>query len=218
MANQKVIALFGASGSTGKEVLKLALDQNYLVNALVRSPEKFGFSNHKLNIVAGDLLDKEAISKVVSNADYIICVAGYSKPSHKNLMFNFIQTLHPIMVQERVNNLIYQANALCYLPKKEKPFLVKLTRNFIGRLTGLEKSLADHDKVIDYIKNKMPAKKFNVIVTLPGAGGLNLGASEKDLTVQDKVVFQPSKFIDVAKFTINNMGNKKYAGKLLYIA
>jgi len=34
------LALFGATGNTGKAVLALALEQGYVVRALVRSPEK----------------------------------------------------------------------------------------------------------------------------------------------------------------------------------
>jgi putative NADH-flavin reductase len=38
--DMKRILLFGATGRTGKQVLKYTLDKGYKVTALVRSPEK----------------------------------------------------------------------------------------------------------------------------------------------------------------------------------
>ena len=45
------LALFGATGNTGKAVLALALEQGYVVRALVRSPEKVSVKHEKLTLI-----------------------------------------------------------------------------------------------------------------------------------------------------------------------
>ena len=215
---KKTIALFGATGATGNEFLNLALQQNYLIQALVRSPKKIKSTDPNLYLIKGDFSDKEAISKVIENSDYVVCLAGSLKSPQKDLMFNFIELLHSLMLKQNVRNLTYQAGALCYLPNKKKSLSIMLMRNTIGRITGLETSLADHDRVLKYFDSKMISGGFNVIATLPGAAGLNHGSSQKKLEIQARVKFTPSKYIDVAKFTLNNLDNHELHGKYIYIA
>ena len=212
------ISLFGATGASGKEFLKLALKNNYKVKALVRNPKNISISNSNLELVQGDFDNLEAITKVVKNSDFIICMAGSLKSPVEDLMFNFIKTLHPLMLQEKVLNLTYQAGALCYVPKAKKSFLVKFLRGTFGKISGADLSLTDHDKVLEYIDSKMTPEGLNVIVTLPGALGLNTGESQKDLEIQKSVKFTSSKFIDVAKFTLLNIKNADLYGKFVYIA
>ena len=215
---KKTIALFGATGATGKEFLNLALQQNYLIQALVRSPEKISSTDPNLHLIKGDFSDKEAISNVIKNSDYVVCFTGSLKSPEKDLMFNFIELLHSLMLEQNVRNLIYQAGALCYLPNKKKSLSIMLMRNTIGRITGFETSLADHDKVLAYLDSNMIPDGFNVIVTLPGAAGLNHSSSQKKLEIQSGVIFTPSTYIDVATFTLNNLSNFELFGKFIYIA
>ena len=50
-SNGKTIALFGATGNTGKHFLKAALDQGYTVKALVRNPDKVPVVDDRLTKV-----------------------------------------------------------------------------------------------------------------------------------------------------------------------
>ena len=47
----KTIAMFGATGNTGKHFLKAALDQGYTIKALVRNPDKVPVENARLTKV-----------------------------------------------------------------------------------------------------------------------------------------------------------------------
>ncbi|MFT6199700.1 MAG: hypothetical protein ACJAQ2_001475 [Vicingaceae bacterium] len=218
MNKQKTIALFGATGATGNEFLKLALKQNYRVKALVRTPEKFKITDENLTITKGDLSDEKAISKVVENADNIVCMVSSLKSPQKDLMFNFIKLLHSIMLKNKVTKLTYMAGALCYAPNKPKSLRVALMRNTLGKITRVETSIADHDKVMQYIHQRMLPDNLEVFVTLPGGLGLTFGESKKELKVYEKTVLKSSRFIDVAYFTLQNMNNSTFFGKYLYVA
>jgi uncharacterized protein YbjT (DUF2867 family) len=69
------IALFGATGGTGAQVLEQALAHGHRVRALVRDPTKLA-AREGLIMVTGDVLDQEALRRCVDGADAVICVLG----------------------------------------------------------------------------------------------------------------------------------------------
>jgi putative NADH-flavin reductase len=69
------IALFGATGGTGQQILAQALEQGHRVTALVRDPSKLS-ERTGLTKVVGDALDQSAATACVSGADAVVCVLG----------------------------------------------------------------------------------------------------------------------------------------------
>ena len=57
------IAVFGATGGLGQQVLKQALDRGHEIIAYVRSPEKITYNHENLKIIKGDVFDKEKITE-----------------------------------------------------------------------------------------------------------------------------------------------------------
>jgi uncharacterized protein YbjT (DUF2867 family) len=54
------LLIFGATGGTGRELLKQALDQGHHVVAFARNPAKIHeFQNANLQVVSGDVLDSK---------------------------------------------------------------------------------------------------------------------------------------------------------------
>jgi putative NADH-flavin reductase len=69
------IALFGATGGTGRQVLEQAIASGHTVTALVRDPAKIE-ARSGLALVHGDVLDQEATSRCVAGSQAVICVLG----------------------------------------------------------------------------------------------------------------------------------------------
>ncbi len=69
------IALFGATGGTGRQVLAQALEQGHGVRALVRDPAKL-VEQAGLTCIVGDVLDPGATRHCVEGAEAVICVLG----------------------------------------------------------------------------------------------------------------------------------------------
>jgi uncharacterized protein YbjT (DUF2867 family) len=72
------IALFGATGRTGRVVTELALKQGYQVRALVRTPSKLTLSDPNLTVIAGDLLDPAWVEETVRGTDAVLFLVGFS--------------------------------------------------------------------------------------------------------------------------------------------
>lgn len=69
------IALFGATGGTGRQVLDQALAQGYRIRALVRDPTKLA-ERDGLTLIQGDVLEQSAVDRCIAGSDAVICVLG----------------------------------------------------------------------------------------------------------------------------------------------
>jgi len=70
------IAIFGATGKTGIELVKQALEQGHAVTAFVRDPARLGIENENLSFVTGDVFDPSSVAKAVEGQDSVICALG----------------------------------------------------------------------------------------------------------------------------------------------
>jgi len=70
------ITLFGASGNIGYLLLKQAINEGHHVIAYVRNPSRLALSHGNLQIIKGNLDDKNNIRKAVEGADVVISVLG----------------------------------------------------------------------------------------------------------------------------------------------
>lgn len=71
----KSIAVVGATGSTGKEVIRLALQKGYRITAIVRKPASITPSEN-LRVAAGDVTDRSSLLKDFKGADAVISCFG----------------------------------------------------------------------------------------------------------------------------------------------
>ncbi len=69
------VALFGATGGTGREVLSQGLAKGYVFSALARSPETLERAQG-LEVIGGDVRDLSAVERCLTGADAVICVLG----------------------------------------------------------------------------------------------------------------------------------------------
>ena len=73
------IAVFGATGGTGRATVDQALEAGHEVVALVRSPGALDVDDARLAVHRGDVLDADAVAQVVEGADAVVCVLGLPK-------------------------------------------------------------------------------------------------------------------------------------------
>lgn len=76
MAGEKTIALFGATGPTGRYLIEEALKQGYKLSVYTRDANKLASFVGRVEIVVGDLQDQSAIAKCVQGADAVISALG----------------------------------------------------------------------------------------------------------------------------------------------
>ena len=72
------LTVFGATGGVGREVVTQALDAGHHVTAYVRNPAKLALTHPELTVTAGELSDRDAIQRAVTDADAVISALGPS--------------------------------------------------------------------------------------------------------------------------------------------
>ncbi|MBA2285726.1 MAG: SDR family oxidoreductase [Ktedonobacteraceae bacterium] len=93
------LAIFGATGRTGKPLVEQALEAGHDVAALVRTPAKMTIQNPRLTVVQGDAMNAADVEKVVQGADAVLIALGHSKDSPKDMQT--VATGHIVAAMEK---------------------------------------------------------------------------------------------------------------------
>lgn len=79
------LAVFGATGRTGKPLVAAALERGHEVRALARDPAKLDVSQDNLLVIRGDALNAADVAETVAGCDAVLSVLGQTKGSPKDL-------------------------------------------------------------------------------------------------------------------------------------
>lgn len=105
------IALFGASGATGKLLTERCLAAGHTVSALVRTPDKFAFKD-KVRIVQGSAFDSAAITDTLAGADAVLSALGAKSPfRNENILPRAIPLMVKSMSEQGVRRIIALGSA-----------------------------------------------------------------------------------------------------------
>ena len=72
------LAIFGATGNTGLELVKQSLEKGHQVTAFVRDTSRLSVKHDQINIFTGDVFDLVSVAEVVQGQDAIVCALGSS--------------------------------------------------------------------------------------------------------------------------------------------
>jgi putative NADH-flavin reductase len=78
------LTIFGASGQTGRHLLKQALADGHTVTAVVRDPARLPARHQRLKLVVADVLDPAAIQPAVAGADAVVSALGPHPPRNRS--------------------------------------------------------------------------------------------------------------------------------------
>jgi putative NADH-flavin reductase len=70
------VLIFGATGGTGRALVRQALAQGHVVTAFVRDLKKIKTRHQNLRVVQGDILDYESVEAAVKNQDAVVSALG----------------------------------------------------------------------------------------------------------------------------------------------
>ncbi|MCM2404394.1 NAD(P)H-binding protein, partial [Rhizobium sp. S153] len=73
------IALFGGTGPTGRHIIEEALRQGYELSVYTRDARKLSTFGDRIEVIVGDLNNREAIKACVLGADPVIGALGSNK-------------------------------------------------------------------------------------------------------------------------------------------
>jgi putative NADH-flavin reductase len=73
------ILIIGATGGTGREIVKQALERGHQVVALARNPTKITTQHERLRVVRGDVMDSASLDAAMEGCDAVVCALGHKR-------------------------------------------------------------------------------------------------------------------------------------------
>jgi putative NADH-flavin reductase len=100
------IAVFGATGGTGREIVRQALDAGIEINALVRDPAKLPGFEDTMSVVKGDILDSSVVSEVIRGTGAVLSAIGASNLGPTTLYSRSIEHIIAGMEHHGVRRIV----------------------------------------------------------------------------------------------------------------
>lgn len=82
------LAVFGATGGTGTQLIRQALRRGHRVTALVRRPDALPIKDSHLDVVQGDVLVDGAVDAAVDGADAVVSALGIGMHRHATTVYS----------------------------------------------------------------------------------------------------------------------------------
>jgi putative NADH-flavin reductase len=100
------ITIFGASGSTGLQLVKQALAANHEVAALVRTASSLPLEHANFKAIVGNFDQPDAVQRAVQNTDVVISVLGMRKKGLSNVCTEGVRSILAAMAAQQKRRLI----------------------------------------------------------------------------------------------------------------
>jgi putative NADH-flavin reductase len=111
------LVVLGATGGTGKEIVRQAVERGHRVTALVRSPERLGFLADRITVRRGDLLKVSDLQDILQDQHAVLSAFGPRVPiakSEEHLLRDFAAALTEAMFQTGVKRVIVESSAFLF--------------------------------------------------------------------------------------------------------
>ena len=202
------VVIFGATGFSGKAILKEALAKDYQVTILVRNTKAVNVQHKNLTIVEGNVLDNREVNKVLQNQDAVIqCLGVNGKGDGKPT--TFVSDANKIIMDEmsksNVKRLIAMSiagsgNSINFVPwivkKIALPYFMKWLQVLIDDKNRMEPMIMKTQ--LDWTIVRCAG-----IIDKPAKGKVNDTLTGKGLKFAITLT-------DMAKFMVTQLEEKKY--------
>ncbi len=112
----KVVVL-GATGGTGLEIVRQAIERGHTVTALVRSPDRLKPFRDRITIKQGDLLNSADLERAIQGQDAVVSAFGPRVPLSKaeeHLLEQFAGALTKAMLHTNVRRVVVESVAFLF--------------------------------------------------------------------------------------------------------
>ncbi len=141
------ILVFGATGSTGQQVVRQALSKGHDVTAFVRNPEAHPFTDDRLRIVVGDTThDESRIAEALRGQDVVVSALGRrSTLKSDNLISLSMRAIVPAMERASVRRLMLVSAFGVGESRKDAPWFPRIMyRVLLSDIFGDKKTAEDN--------------------------------------------------------------------------
>ncbi len=136
------ITIFGSTGGTGRELVRLGLDCGHTVTAFVREEAKLAdVRNDQLRVVQGDVLDRSTVSEGVAGQEAVLSAIGAGR-ARTRLREDGTSNIIEAMEQAGVKRLVSLSSLGIGDSRSNLPFVLR----FVIFPTVLRHTMADHER------------------------------------------------------------------------
>lgn len=111
------LVILGATGGTGIEVLRQAVQEGHTVTAIVRSPDRLKRFRDRVQIKQGNLLNRTELADALQGHEAILSAFGPRLPVSQedhDLLYRFSIELTAAMQKAKVERLIIESSAFLF--------------------------------------------------------------------------------------------------------
>ncbi|HEY4088223.1 MAG TPA: SDR family oxidoreductase [Bryobacteraceae bacterium] len=111
------LVILGATGGTGQELIRQAIERGHSVTALVRSPERLTKFGNRIDVRRGNLLDTAELASAVEGRDAVVSAFGPRTPVSKadaHLLEQFARVLTKAMLNTGVGRVVAESVAFLF--------------------------------------------------------------------------------------------------------
>ena len=107
------LVVFGASGRTGRPLVRQALEAGHEVAAFVRDRSKLEIGHERLTVVEGDVKDYTRVREAISGVDAVLSALGHTKSSAKDVQTVGTENIVAAMKESGVQRLVSLTGGGC---------------------------------------------------------------------------------------------------------
>ena len=203
------VIVFGATGKTGKEILKQALAQGWEVTAFVRDPSSLSLENGDLNIMKGDIFEISTVKRAIQGQDAVICSLGTSELGKTTVRAEGTKNIITAMKENNVDRLVVVSAHGVAESWSSLSFINKL---FFATL--LHGARQDHEKQEVVVKESdldWTILRPSGLTDTPKTGNYAIGEDIKPITSRISRA-------DVAHAIVKEVHDKTFIGKAVTIS
>ncbi len=205
------IAIFGATGGTGKELVKQALERGHEITVLVRDPQKLSFSDQRVNVIKGDVLNKDDVLKTIQGNNAVLVALGVKPPSKEKVVGPGTKNIIEAMKAHNVKRLIVEsAMFMDDAVRKNSFFISLLTKTFMKGLYA--------DKLVQESAVRESGLEWVIVRPVGLSNGHKTEIYRFGENLQLKGIFPTISRADVADFMLKQLGSNDNLHKAILVA
>jgi putative NADH-flavin reductase len=209
------VAIFGASGATGRLLTERCLAAGYEVTALLRTPAKFPYAD-RVRVVEGNAFDPAAVRRTVEGANVVLSALGARSLKKEDVLERAVPLIVAAMQETGVRRIIALGSAgalddsLKEQPAWRRWFVQKIVYNTF--LKWPVASQVAQWKVMSASGLEWTMVMPPMLLNNPGRGKFRI-----DGEALPRHGMRISRE-DVADFMMQQIGNPQWVGKGVYVA
>ena len=205
------VLVFGASGKTGREVVRQALARGFNVTAFVRETARLPLAHANLRLVKGEITDPKAVAGAVEGQTGVISTLGVGAPlRHDPIVIEGVRTIARASEHASVGRLVYMSTLGVRESRDEAGFVLRWLA-----ATLIRHEITDHE-----VKEAAVAESFVdwTIVRAPLLTNGRLTASYRvGEDIQARSPLPMMSRADVADFMLRQLTDRSFIRKAVRI-